>query len=73
MTNLRRTIVAEIWKPQIRQVYRDWIDAITTEASDKLSDWETNFLDNLSEKLFHYDLSQKQAEKLEELYVKYTN
>lgn len=72
MTNLRRTIVAPIWKPQTRVVYREWIDAIT-EKGDKLSDWENLFLDTMAEKLFHKDLSQKQAEKLEELYVRYTS
>ena len=71
--NLRRTIVAELWKPQTRIVYREWIDAITTEASDKLNDWENDFIDKMADYLFHHDLSENQAKKLEEIYVKYTS
>ena len=66
--------MAEMWKPQDISVYRGWIAAITDEASDKLNDWETNFIASLDERLtLGRNLTEYQAEKLEEVYVKHTS
>lgn len=65
--------MAPIWKPQDVSTYKTWVDTIINEASDDLSDWENSFLDSISGKLtLGYNLSENQAEKLEELYTKHT-
>lgn len=65
--------MAPIWKPQENETYRAWIDSIIDEASDDLNDWENSFLDSLSSRLISgYNLTQAQAEKLEQLYTKHT-
>lgn len=65
------------WTPQSIEVYRSWVDAILSEASDELTVWETNFINDMDEKLTLYagfgrNLSEKQAETLEGIYAKYT-
>lgn len=66
--------MAEIWKPQPIEVYRSWIDAILSEASDRLNDWETKFIESVDERTtLMMQLSQGQAEKLEQIYAKYTS
>lgn len=72
-----RKKMAKIWTPQSIEVYRSWVDIILSEASDELSVWETNFINDMDEKLTLYagfgkNLSQGQAEKLEDIYAKYT-
>ncbi len=69
--------MAKIWTPQPIEVYRSWVDAILFEASDELSVWETNFVNDMDDKLTLYagfgrNLSEKQAETLEGIYAKYT-
>jgi hypothetical protein len=65
--------MAEMWKPQPLQVYRDWINDIMLQASDNLSDWENSFIANITMRLDNlYALSEGQAEKLEQIYVKHT-
>ena len=65
--------MAEMWKPQPRSTYRYWVETILMESSDKLSDWEKNFLDSIDNRLNFSDLTEGQAEKLEQLYTKYTS
>jgi hypothetical protein len=66
--------MAKIWTPQPIEVYRSWVDAITSEASDKLNDWETNFVNDMDERLsLLRQLTEGQAEKLESIYAKYTS
>ncbi len=63
-----------IWTPQSREVYRHWIESITTEASDKLTSWETSFVNDMERILdFRVNLTEAQATKLEDIYVKYTS
>jgi len=66
--------MSKIWTPQSIEVNRSWVDAITSEASDKLNDWETNFVNDMDDRLsMMRNLTEGQAEKLESIYVKYTN
>jgi hypothetical protein len=65
--------MAEMWKPKPIEVYQQWIDDILTEASDELTDWETTFISDIEGKLLKKrDLSERQAEVLEKIYVEYT-
>lgn len=70
--------MAKIWTPQPIEVYRSWIDAIISEASDDLNDWETNFVNDMDDRVTMLagtqgNLTQGQAEKLESIYAKYTH
>lgn len=66
--------MSEIWKPQSKEVYQHWIDTIMNEASDKLTNWETDFVDNISTQLLYRGtLTQYQAEKLEQIYAEKTS
>jgi hypothetical protein len=66
--------MSKIWTPQPIEVYRSWVDAITSEASDKLNDWETNFVNDMDDRLsMMRNLTEGQAEKLESIYAKYTS
>jgi hypothetical protein len=65
--------MAKRWEPQSREVYQQWIDDIEDEASDKLTEWETNFIASINTQLTYRDLTQPQAETLEKIYVKYTS
>jgi len=66
--------MSKIWTPQPIEVYRSWVDAITSEASDKLNNWETNFVNDMDERLsLLRQLTEGQADKLESIYAKYTS
>lgn len=65
--------MAELWKPQPIDVYQSWLDAIYTEASDKLTSWETDFIESIGGRLaFGSNLSERQAEILERIYTEKT-
>lgn len=64
--------MSEIWKPLTRETYKDWVAAIISEASDRLSDWEVKFIHSMEHDLAYKNLSEGQANKLEELYVRFT-
>jgi len=65
--------MSEIWKPQSIEVYRGWTDAILSEASEQLTDWEAKFVSDMDDRLSMLaSLTQAQAEKLETIYAKYT-
>jgi len=52
--------MGNIWKPQTREVLKSWIDALRTEASEELTDWETEFLEGCDRTLeFKEHLSQR--------------
>lgn len=54
--------------------FRRWVDAIKDEASDKLNDWELNFIDSIDRQLgAGRDLSERQIEKLETIYAEKTS
>jgi hypothetical protein len=62
------------WQPQPIDVYVSWYTAVIDEASDQLNDWEMNFIESIGEQLRQgRNLSEKQAEKLENIYAKHTN
>lgn len=66
--------MAEVWKPQAIEIYQSWCSAITMEASDNLNDWESTFVFDVTCKLdVGQNLTQSQAEKLEQIYTKHTS
>lgn len=66
--------MGRIWTPHPIEVYKQWYDAIESEASDKLTDWENRFVSDVGNRLAYGTLpTQNQAEKLEQIYVKYTS
>lgn len=63
-----------IWKPQPNEVLQNWIDTIIEEASDKLNDWETRFVDDIRIRVLNgWPLTQTQEEKLEKIYAEKTS
>jgi len=65
--------MAEQWKSQSPKVHREWLDTIIKEASDKLNDWETTFIESIERQLDRRTpLTQAQEEKLEDIYANYT-
>lgn len=65
--------MSAIWKPQPIEVYQSWIDAIRDEASERLTSWETNFIDSIGDRLtIGYNLSEEQATVLERIYAEKT-
>lgn len=67
-------MVAKIWEPLNIEVYKDWLATIEDEASDKLSSWETDFIESIGLWLRSgRQLTQKQAEILERIYADKTS
>jgi hypothetical protein len=65
--------MSEIKQPIDRITLQEWIDAIVSEASDELTNWEISFIDNIQEQLNRYGrLSEKQEEILERIYAEKT-
>lgn len=65
--------MSEIWKPQEKIVYDNWIAIIIAEAQDQLNDWEIKFIESIGLRLLSgKDLTQGQAEKLESIYAEKT-
>lgn len=65
--------MSKIFEPHPIEVYNSWCNDIVTESSDDLSDWESSFIASISERLGRkQNLSELQANKLEQLYTKYT-
>lgn len=53
-----------------KELLQSWINSILFEASDKLTDWESNFVDSISDQLVQRGkLSLKQTEILERIYA----
>jgi hypothetical protein len=66
--------MAPIWQPKPIAVLREWANAILTEASDDLNDWETMFMVDIDYQLaLGRPLTQTQEEKLEKIYVEKTD
>lgn len=64
--------MAEMWKPHSIDTYKHWVVDILTEASNELNDWESNFVSNIDNQLdADRQLSEAQADKLEQIYVKH--
>jgi hypothetical protein len=65
--------MARLWEPQSIEVYQSWLDTIYDEASDKLTSWETDFIENIGGRLaFGNNLTERQAEILERIYTEKT-
>lgn len=65
--------MAELWKPQSREIYQSWVNALFEESSDELTEWEMNFVESIDEQLRKDRiLSQRQAETLERIYTEKT-
>lgn len=65
--------MTEMWKQLRIEDYKYWVDTILSEASDLLSNWETTFIESLDARLSNgFNLSQAQAEKLEQIYANKT-
>lgn len=65
--------VAPIWKSKEQHIYQGWIDAILTEASDELTEWETNFVSSLQDQLLKKGrLSEAQEKILDRIYTEKT-
>lgn len=61
--------MAEVWKPHPIEVYKAWVLALDNPIRD-LTDWEFGFVNDLRHKLArNFNLSQLQAEKLEDIYA----
>ena len=61
-----------VWKPQPIEVYQSWINQLM-EVSEELTQWETNFVENISDRLDRgSNLTERQAEILEKIYVEKT-
>lgn len=67
--------MAEVWKPQPPEVYKNWLLAINDECGeDDLTNWENKFLNDIKSKVLNgWALTQFQAEKLEEIYAEHTS
>lgn len=66
--------MSEVWKPQSRIVYNNWISIIRAEANTLLNDWEKGFINSINNRLvMKISLTKDQAAKLEQIYVKYTS
>ena len=65
--------MAEMWKPQSTETYQQWVDDIIEEASDELTVWESTFVGDMQIRLAsRWILTERQAQTLEDIYVRYT-
>ena len=69
--------MAQIWKPQSDLVYENWIDRIIADSANdmkELSNWELQFIHSIQNRLrMKQPMTELIANKLEEIYVKYSN
>ena len=69
-----RRIMAEIWKPQPKEVIYQWINDILNEAEDKLTDWERTFITEIEIRIANgWSITEAQQKKLEQIYAEKTN
>lgn len=65
--------MAMMWYPKSQDLLQGWIDSILAEASDDLTEWESNFIDSLQGQLTRKgSLSERQEEILERIYAEKT-
>ena len=66
--------MAKIWKPQSWEVIEQWLKAINEEASDKLTDWEIDFIDSINTRVANrWTLTENQEKRLEKIYAEKTS
>ena len=62
--------MAEMFKPQSKEVIQSWIDALLDEASDELTDWESKFIADMQIAILAWGkLTEAQQDKLESIYA----
>lgn len=62
--------MAQIWRPQPFEVLKHWVDTILDEASDDLTEWETNFISDIQIKILNkWPLTESQQDRLECIYA----
>lgn len=62
--------MSKIWKPQPKEVIQSWIDTLLAEASDELSDWESDFIESCQRGINKYgNLTEKMENTLENIYA----
>ena len=75
--NKEKNIMVPIWKPQSDLVYENWIDRIIADSANdmkELSDWELQFIHSIQNRLrMKQSMTELIANKLEEIYVKYSS
>jgi len=65
--------MAPIWKPQTNETHKHWLTVILNESTNKLTDWENNFIDSIHDRIIAgQTLSQKQEEILDRIYTEKT-
>lgn len=65
--------MSKIWQPKDNSTLKDWFDTICDEASDKLTEWETNFIDSIQYRINGgLNLSERQEQTLERIYAEKT-
>lgn len=65
--------MSEIWKPLSIETYGHWIDVIQSESSDSLTDWESDFVESISNRIAgKHNLTERQADILERIYTEKT-
>lgn len=66
--------MSPVWKPKNIQVYIDLVNTITEEAEGNLNNWERNFIVSIGDRLMKgTNLTELQAEKLEQIYATKTS
>jgi len=64
--------MAEMWKPEPNTVYQEWITIIKQEEAP-LDDKEISFIANVEQRILSgWYLTEAQATKLEQIYVRHT-
>lgn len=62
-----------VWRPKDNDTLKIWVNTILDEASDRLTPWETKFMDDMLHRVsMKQPLTQGQEEKLEQIYAEYT-
>lgn len=64
--------MAEIWKPQMIDVYKDWCEVLMFHATTSLTNWEEQFINSIYMQIVQYgrNLTENQAIKLEDIYAR---
>ncbi len=60
-------------RQELAKLHRSWIDACVNESKRRMSKWEEEFLESISDQLDRTgSLSERQAEILERIYAEKT-
>lgn len=65
--------MGKIWQPRDPEILKTWHQTILDEASDDLTDWESNFIESIGNSLSRgWTLSERQEQILERIYAEKT-